>query len=999
MKSYERQGWIAWFAYNPVAANLLMIGILLLGLTTAVGMRTEGFPAEAPRTVSITVAFDGASPRDVEEGAAVKVERALNGLEGIKKITSTVSSEAATISVQARDGYSLTKLKEEVQSRVDAITGLPAQVSRTTVAAEQEDRHVIFVQVSGHVEHRTLKHAAQRIRADLLKLATISKVTTEGASGYEISVELSEQKLRAYDLSPTEVANAVQGHSVNLSAGKLETDRGTFTLQSRHQAYSGSDLEQIVVRSSAEGGIVRLKDVAQIVDGFSETPLISLYNGEPSIRLGVQLTGKDSITAASDSVTQAVAEIEAAGWVPEAITLSTWSDEAQIIRDRLNLMSRNAVIGMGLVFLMLALFLNVKVAAWVAVGIPISFAGTLYVIGPVGFDYSLNDLTTFAFIIVLGIVVDDAIVIGENIYAHKQRDGGGTETAVRGAKEVATPATFGVLTTVAAFLPLTMISSEFGGPFKIIAVVVIVCLLFSLVESKLILPAHLASLLATPRKEAKGFAKSWRSIQNSADRALGWVIKRLYAPVLKWAINNLLASILLCLAVLSSALGLVTRGIVPTVFFPDGESAMVYVDIALENGAPAHQAQVVAKQFEASLAETSVEYQKRYGLIALPVRNRYISSAGPERLIITVELAGGTDRSFAAADFAADWRKNSGYSAIVNQLDFYTGFSDIRDLEIELSAPDPRLAEQAMEVLANTLAQISGVNDIKTSLDSNITELTIDILPLGERLGLTNRNLITQLRNRIHGFEAQKIRRGEEEVSLRVRLPRENRDSRSDLERVLVKTPQGGTVPLTKIAVNTTQSVPKEYYRVAGQRVMSLAAKVDRAVTTPDEVLAYLQSDTFPELRAGFPGLQVNIEGEAEQEGQATAQLANGFCLALLAIFTLLAIPLKSYLLPLVIMCAIPFGIVGAVLGTSGNRYPHLFAVFLWHSRPKWSRCERCAGSDEPISDTARNWSKLCSGHSGGGTIAVPGNPVDVGHDICRPCAFGLGKRRNRRKS
>lgn len=909
----NQHGWIAWFTYNPVAANLLMVAILLVGLTTALNIRTEGFPAPAPRNVTVSVALDGASPRDVEEGAAVKVEQALNGVAGIQKVTSTVTANEATITVQSVDGYSLSTLKENIQSRVDAISNFPTQVSKTTVSAEQEDRHVIYVQVSGATDLHTLKEAARRVRQELLMLPAISKVTTEGSRKSEISIEISENRLRAFDLTPAEVATAVQGESVNLSAGTLQTDSGIVTLQSRNQSYFGAELEQVIIRSSPEGGVVRLGDIAQVVDGFAEAHSISLYNGKPSIRLDVQLTGKDSITAASNTVAELIADQTKIGFLPKNITVSTWSDEAEYIRSRLSLMSENALLGIGLVFIMLSLFLNIRVALWVALGIPISFAGTLYVIGPVGFDYSLNELTTFAFIIVLGVVVDDAIVIGESIFSHKERDGGGAETAVRGALEVAKPATFGVLTTVAAFLPLTMISSDFGGPFRVIAVVVIICLFFSLVESKLILPAHLAHLQI--RQPTSKVARFWKSIQQTLDWALSSFIRNAYSPILRLAINNLLISLVLCIAILIAAVGLITRGLVQSEFFPEGESTIVYADITLESGAPAEQNQVLAKWFDDSLVETGTLYQERFGLLEPPIHNRYVSSSSTEKLLVSVELAGGADRSFSAAEFASDWREIAGPHPLIRQVDFYTGFADIQDLEIELSDPDAERTEEAISYLASALSQVGDLNDIKTNLDDPIAELTFNVLPLGERLGITNLSLITQLRNSIYGFEAQKILRREEEIGVRIRSSREARNSVSDLNRTLIATPDGSKVPLTEIAQVTRHETPQKFDRSNGQRVLTLTAKVNRTITSPQVVLGFMQSEVFPDMQARFPTLSISIAGEAEQEGKATTQLATGFVLALLAIYALLAIPLKSYLQPLVIMCAIPFGIVGAILG------------------------------------------------------------------------------------
>ncbi|MBO9451297.1 efflux RND transporter permease subunit [Tropicibacter sp. R16_0] len=915
MSGGQGTGWIAWFALNPVAANLLMATILVMGLATGLNMRTEGFPASDPRTVTVTVAFDGASPDDVEEGAAIKVEQALSGVVGIKKITSTVTASEAVVSVQSIDGHPLNQLKDDIEARVNAITTFPAQVERTTVTAEQEDRHVINVQVTGAVDHRTLKETARRIRQDLLSLPTISKVITEGALGYEITVELSEDKLRAFRLSFDEVAQAIQGRSVNLSAGQLKTERGTFSLQSRNQAYYGAELERTVIRSSPQGGVVRLGDVARVVDGFAEDPLISMFNGQPSIKLDVQLTGKDSITAASDSVTAHIESLQSTGALPQGIEVSTWSDEATEIRDRLALMSRNALIGMGLVFAMLALFLNIRVALWVAVGIPISFAGTLYVLGPVGFDYSLNDLTTFGFIIVLGIVVDDAIVIGENIFTHKQTGGDGVAAAINGAQEVATPATFGVLTTVAAFLPLTMISGDFGGPFKIIAIVVIVCLLFSLVESKLILPSHLAHVTLTEQRPTGWVARGWTGLQNRIEAGLNFVIERIYKPILHIAVSNLLASVLLSLAVLTTALGLVTRGVVPTQFFPERDSSTVYVTATLDSGAPVATTRAVAEMIEASLVQTGALFQDRHGLAQNPIQNRYVSSSKTDEVTLTVQLPNSAGRSFSAADFIAGWRAATGGHPAIKQVNYFTDDEDFDDLRIELTNADADRNVEAMKQVVDALRGLGGVHDIRTNLDDSVTELTFEILPLGERLGVTNLSLITQLRNSVYGFEAQKIQRGEDEVSLRVRVPRDARDTRADLDRVRVATASGGSVPVTSVASVTARETQAEFERIDGRRVLTLTARIDEEVTSSQAVLAHLETGVFSDLKATVPGQVLTIAGEAEQESEATGQLIAGFALAVMLIYALLAIPLRSYLDPLVIMCAIPFGIVGAILG------------------------------------------------------------------------------------
>lgn len=914
-QSYPDTSWIGWFARNGVAANLLMVVILAMGLITGLGMRTEGFPADAPRNVTVTVAFNGASPEDVEEGAAIKVEQALNGLQGFDKITSAVTAQAATITIRALPDYPATKLKADVKDRVDAITSFPAQVDSTTIALEQEERHVVYVQLYGTSDHVALKEAARRVRARLLDLPTVSKVTTEGAKASEISVELHDDKLRALGLSFEEVAQAVQGQSVNLSGGELTAESGTLRLQSRSQAYFGQDLSDTRIRVSAQGGFVRLSDVGQVNDGFAEDPVISLYKGQPSIRLDVQLMGKDSITQTADSVQHELAGLRLAPWLPQDVILEEWQNESQPIRDRLELMSRNALTGMALVFVMLALFLDIRVAFWVALGIPVSFAGALYVMGPDWYDYSLNALSTFGFIITLGIVVDDAIVTGENIYAHKLKYGGGVETAVRGALEVATPATFGVLTTVAAFYPLTTISGDFGGSFKIIAVVVIWCLLFSLVESKFVLPAHLAHLDLNRPPSNHWIARIWQTIQTNVAAGMTWVTQTLYLPLLRIALRHPIQTILVFIAALIMALGLTLQGIVKTNFFPDQDSTQVYLDVTMQSGSPASRTADVAQVLQNQLEETAQVMAKEHQMTVPLVQTSYVSSTRAEKILITVVLADSIDRPFGSAEFVDRWRTAVGTPRGVQQMQLYADDGGVEDLRIGLSSDSPADAAAALTELQLVLQDTPGFYDVLSDLDNETREVSFELLPEGEALGLTNREVITQIRNAIFGVEAQRIQRGTEEVKVRIRRAKQDRDSLSDLNRLRLRTADGGTVPLGTVVRLVHSDAQLELKRVDGRRTVELRAKVNKDIRSVTEAVALLDETVLQHLQTRYPGLLISISGEAAQEEEAASQLSSGFVFGLMMIYTLLAIPLKSYTQPFIIMLAIPFGIVGAVLG------------------------------------------------------------------------------------
>ncbi|WP_293573703.1 efflux RND transporter permease subunit [Phaeobacter sp.] len=926
MSRHGAEGWIGWFARNSVAANLLMGIILAMGLMTGLAMRTESFPADPPRDVIVTVTFNGASPEDVEEGAAVKVEDALNGLQGVEKITSTITASSAEVLVRAVPDYPMERLKSDVKDRVDAITSFPAEVESTTITLEQDERHVIYVQLSGAIDHASLKEAARRVRAQLLDLPTVSKVTTEGSRAAQIAVELQEDQLRAYGISFEEVALAVQSQSISLSAGTLEAANGRLSLQSRNQAYFGPDLMDTLIRQGANGAVLRLSDVATVVDGFDDQQLVSIYNGQPTIRLGVQLIGKQSITETAEAVLQTVEDLRAAPWLPADITLDSWLNEADLIRDRLTLMSNNALTGMVLVFAMLALFLDIRVAFWVALGIPVSFAGALYVMGPDWFDYSLNALSTFGFIITLGIVVDDAIVTGENIYARKRQvqdqQGGGVDTAIRGALEVATPATFGVLTTVAAFFPLTMISGDFGGAFQVIAVVVILCLLFSLVESRFILPAHLAHIDVSPTRPIRGVGRWLRPLQAAVEHGMDWTIRRLYLPVLRVALAHPIQTLLVFVASFVFAIGLMTQGIVKTNFFPDRDSTQVHMVVTLDSGVPANRAGEIAQELEAGLLQTAAKLERDNGLQQSVVTSYFITSSQPEALTLSVGLLNSDQRGFGSDLFVETWRAATGVLRGVRQMELYSDDDGAEDLRIALSSDDPAETAAALGDLQQHLQTLPETYDLLTDLDTEQQELSFALWPEGEALGLTNRDVITQLRYAVFGFDAQRIQRGSEEVQVRVRYPLEQRNSLSDLNRVLIRTPAGSFVPLDSVVRLSRQESLPELKRINGARTLELSTKVNKDLTSVTALVERLETTIFVRLKAEYGGLSVAISGEAAEEEEATDQLSSGFVLGLMMIYALLAIPLKSYTQPFIIMLAIPFGMIGAVLGHLATGHP-----------------------------------------------------------------------------
>jgi len=909
------KGWIAWFAYNPVAANLLMITLLVVGFITLFDLRTEGYPEPPPNTVAVSVDFEGGSPENVEEGAAVKIEEALSGVEGVYHISSLITSNNATISIVGNDGYPIKKLKNDVKARVDTITSFPAQVDSIVITEAQEERHVLYVQIYGDAAHDVLKKISKQTRTRLLGLETVNKVTINGSRDFEINIEVREEKLRAYDLSFTEVAEAVQMASVNLSAGEIKTSSGTITLQSRKQGYYGYDFENVIVRSYKNGGVVRIRDIATVRDGYTEQDILSTFLGKPSINLDVELIGRDSVINASNDVRAFVKELRKENWIPQTVEFLVWSDEADNVRDSLGLISKNALMGMCFVLVLLALFLHPTVAFWVAVGIPVSFAGAFFIMGPEFLDYSLNDLTTFAFIIVLGIVVDDAIIIGENIFTHKKRDGGGVEAAVRGAMEVAKPATFGVLTTVAAFYPLTTFTDNSSGPFRMIAVVVIVCLLFSLVESKMILPAHLAHLKVNDKTKKKGFFTVFEKLRTAIERGLKIFVQKYYKPLVQTVVVYRYQSLCVFISILILAVGLLTSGTVKTDFFGEDEGNLLYAQAIMYRGAPAEKTHEVARYIAENVQKTSDILKDKYNLEDEPVLYSYTHSSSDEVANVTIEIKSGSQRPFYSQEYLDIWREVVGSIPQARELIFYVDHYEGENMQIELSSFDNEALESAMILLQKKVAAYDGVYDVRTNLDSKVSELSVNLKPEAEFLGLNNLDVISQLRNAVYGFEVQRIQRNDEEIRAKVRYPFAERNDISDLEQIRIRTAEGGTVPLSQITEIKRDTIQSEITRIDGNRVLVLTAQIDEDAVSNSEISKILKTNVLPEILAAYPSVNIQITGEAEAEEEASLQLGSSFILGLFMIYALLAIPLKSYIEPVIIMLAIPFGIIGAIVG------------------------------------------------------------------------------------
>lgn len=944
---------LAWFTRNPVAANLLMALILVFGLVTALTIRTEAFPLFPPNSLNIQVSFPGSSAEELEESIAVKIEESLNGIAGIKQMITSISDASVSVQLISVDGYSLKKLKEDVKTRVDGLSTLPQQAEKPIVTEETDERHVLSIEISanaslgaihavrGAISDDMLEKTAKRIRDELAAIPEVSKVSIAGLLAKEICIEVSRARLQEYDLTIEQVAQAARRASINLSGGTIKTDYGNITLSIHQQAYQAIDFADVVVRQNDSGSLVFLSDVATIREEPIEQHVFNRFNGKDTLSIAVSLQGNDSVTVTADAVKARLEKIKQAAWMPAGIELTVWKDSSQMIGERLSLMGKNALFGMLLVALLLALFLNLRIALWVAFGIPVAFAGAFVLMGPQFLNYSLNELTTFGFIMVLGIVVDDAIVIGEAVYSEKENadkarsaditdtSASAVEATIRGASRVAVPATFGVLTTVAAFLPLLFIGSQLGALFGTIAMMVIICLLFSLVESKWILPSHLAQINVHSIQDSSNrttLSHYWRQLQHNIEQALQTFVTRYYQPIFHWAIGHRYTAMCLFVAVFIITLGLVAAGQVRTVFFPDIESGNVQAKLVMQAGHGRDRLEQVSKAIEQAVLQTREAIQSDYpqdfqSSNSNAIRHSYSVSEGARKASFFIELASDAERSFSINEVIERWRQQIDQNIAgldgIKSLDVYAegpeeAFSDI---QIYLAAPNKAELDTIAEGLKQKLRSYKGLNNIKTGQDESELELDIQLKPEAYRLGLNETAIAQQLRHLFYGYEVQRIQRGSEEISAWVRYPRNDRDQLSDLSRVIIKTPAGQEVPFNAVASFERKASASSIVRLDKHHVVSVTAQSDKDTVSATRILAHLKEHYFPVLQARYPSLMIIMDGEAAEEDIASGSLLKGFVLGLCLIYGLLAIPLKSYLQPLVIMAVIPFGIIGAILG------------------------------------------------------------------------------------
>jgi len=907
---------IAWFTRNHVAANLLMILILGAGFfTLKYRVNLEVFPDVTIDVINISIALPGATPDEAEESLAIPIEEAILDIEGIDKITSRSTEGSSTISVEVDAKYDQYRLKDEIKNRVDALNTLPASAEKPIISQPTSSREVISVMISGELAEKELRLLGEQTRDRLLSETNITQVTLESVRPYEISIEVSEQTLRQYNLTMDEIATAINANSVDLSGGSIKTPSGEILLRSKGQAYVGSEYANIMIRSHADGTRLTLKDIAIIKDGFEETPIITRFNGKPAVIIEVYRVGAQSAITIADTVKAFILEQQVL--MPAGVKLDYWRDDSKIVKSRINTLSSSAIQGGILVAIMLTLFLRPAIAFWVTVGIPVSFMGGAIFMPEL--DISINIISLFAFIMVLGILVDDAIVSGENVYTHLKRGEPPERAAIIGIQEVSKPVTFGILTTIAAFIPLALIEGARGDIFAQIPAIVIPVLLFSLIESKLILPAHLKHIRIQGSNQNR-FLRWQERFANNFEQA----IIRYYRPALSAVLARRYLSLTVAFSVMIIVLTLVTSGWVRFIFFPRIPSEIARGVIVMPTGTDI----AVTDKYVQKMLDSALLLQKKYTDtstnesvikdIFATVGSSGGNSAGQShrgRVIFQVQPEEERVIDISVAALVKEWRALIGLVPGAQSLTFKaeTGHSG-SPLNIQLTAHRYDSLRSVADKIKHKLAEYPSVFDIEDSISKGKTELQLAIKPEAEALGLSLSDLAQQVRQAFYGEQVQRIQRGKDDVKVFIRYPENERQSIYNLNNMMIRTPAGDEIPFLEVAEITVGTSPSVIIRIDRQRTLNITADLNKE-TGNLGILKQDLTDYLDQLMLQYPDVSYSLEGESKEQDESFSSLKLGLVFVLFAIYTLLAIPFRSYTQPLIVMSVIPFGAIGAIVG------------------------------------------------------------------------------------
>ncbi|MFO7708343.1 MAG: efflux RND transporter permease subunit [Desulfobacterales bacterium] len=942
-----------WSIRNHVTVNLLLVFILVTGFLTLVKMRRELFPQFSLDMIYVSVVYPGSSPEEVEEGICIKIEEKIEGIEGISRMISTAREGSGSVLVELTPGADARKVLDEIKAQVDRIDTFPEEAEKPLVVEVLKEDPAVSIAVYGEASEKLLRRVAEEIRDDLLEARAsppgsaggvsglidgllsfmrlkaperITQVDLVGVRNYEVAVEVSEENLRRFSLSFDQVSQALKTGSIDLPGGTIKTRQGEVLVRAKGQRYTGAEFEDLPLISLADGTRVRLGDVARVTDGFVDSDIKARFNGQPAAVVRVMRTSDQDVIEVSRIAKEYVQTRK--DTLPEGIRLAVWGDLSAMVQDRIDLLLRNGTQGMIIVFIMLALFLNLRVAFWVAAGIPISLMGGFVVLDALG--QTVNMISLFAYIMTLGILVDDATVFGENIFTHFSAGKPPEAAVVDGFDEVAVPVIHSVTTTIVAFIPLMFVAGIMGKFIAVMPIAVVTILAISLLEAMIILPSHLHHGLRFAGVGKSALLAQFERFRNRLERALGRFVARRYAPALAYTIRNRYFAFSLGIGAFVVSLALVVGGYVPFVFFPEGESDWIIAEVSFPLGSPLAATEDAIGRLEQSAFALNAEvpeFKARNGDLVrnafslvgvIPGRDWKPEEIGNHVGQVWIEIAPSELRKGLSTSFVLNrWRLLAGEIAGVEQLAFSTieGGPAGNDIEIQLSGRDFDQLRLAAEELKAEIRTFPGTYDISDNFKPGKQEMKIRVKEGARSLGVSMRDLARQVRQAFYGDEALRIQRGRDDVKVMVRYEDRDRRSLAGVEEMRIRTAHGREVPIEEVAALQHGRSYSSINRVDRKRTITVVAAVDEARANASRIMADLKSHFLPGLLQRHPGLRFDLEGQEKRTQESLDSLKTGFTLALMGIFLILASQFRSYVQPLIIMAAIPFGLIGAVLG------------------------------------------------------------------------------------
>jgi len=914
---------LAAFASNTVLANILLVLIFFAGGLATISMIKENFPEFSLDMITISVPYPGADPEEVEEGISRKIEEAVEDVEGIKLYTTKSYENLGTTMIEVKEDFDVQNVLDKVRTKVDAISTFPVDAERPVITELILKDPVLLLYVSGDMSEKRIKEWSEVIKDELQQLPVVSQVDIFGARDYEINIEVSEERLREYGLNFSAVSDAVRRSSLNMAGGTIRTEGEEIRLRTMGRKYTGEELASIIVLATPEGDMITLDRIARIDDGFEEDPVNALINGDPSLLIIVQKTKEEDALKISEAVNRYVEQKQTQ--LPEGANLKILYNNTKMLRDRINLLTKNGIIGMSIVFLLLWIFLNARLSFWGGLGIPISIAGALAILWALG--GTINMISLFGLIMVLGIVVDDAIIVGEAIYVHRKNGAPPLKAAVDGVSEVGMPVIAAIITTIVAFVPLFYVGGIMGKFIAVLPLVVTACLAISLVECLFLLPAHLShlpDLNAKKEHRRNGLISKISSLHSLTSTRLEWFIEHAYKPFLSKTLRWRYISLCIAISVLMITVGIIKGGLVKFEVFPDLDGFIMTATIEFPSGTPPEVTRKTVDQVDEALIRLAEKTKTTSGLPLLKDRLAIVGQSlgeiplyGPHIGAVQGILLDSEHRGVHAKDLMVAWEKEVGSIPGIKSLTF-SGMQagpPGDPIEVWLQGNDMAEILAASDDLMRRLGEFEGVFQIRSDYSPGKKEIRLALKPEARALGLTVTDLAQQVYAGYYGDEAVRLQRGRDDIRVKVRYTRDERSSVADLKQIRIRTRTGHEVPLQSVANISFAPGYSTIIRTNGMRQVTVSAGLDTKKANANEIIGELSADFFPQLEKTYPGVYVSIQGEQKKTRESLGSLKVGFPLAVMGIFIIVATMFRSYAQPFVIMFTVPFGIIGAVFG------------------------------------------------------------------------------------